>query len=78
MMAAKQNGREIPRHAVGGVHHTRGRTRLRVARAHRSPRVIGELETTLRSVPGMQRVESNVVTGSILLTHDRKPPSSSG
>jgi copper chaperone CopZ len=70
-MVAKQSGRETPRPAVGVVHHTPGRTRLRVAQAHRTPRVIGELEATLRTVPGVQRVETNVATGSILLTHDR-------
>jgi copper chaperone CopZ len=58
-------------HAVRVVHRLPHRTRLRVPKAQRDK--LSKLSSTLSAVPGVESVQVNHQTGSVLITHDPKP-----
>jgi hypothetical protein len=49
--------------------HTEKRTRLRVVSAHRTPADIKTFVDTIKKLPCVEKVETNVRTGSILISH---------
>jgi hypothetical protein len=51
------------------VHHIDGRTRLRVPSQLRNRRFFDEAEQRLRSMEGVEAIQTNSTTGSILLVH---------
>lgn len=56
------------------IHHVPGRVRISVPRIKGNPSIcsaIGEIGT---SVPGVQRIDANPVTGSVLVHYDRHDP----
>lgn len=56
------------------VHRLPHRTRIRVPRSHRTPEIMRAVRESLLSVPGVQRVEVNTTTGSLLLHHGGGAP----
>jgi Heavy metal associated domain 2 len=53
------------------VHHIVGcRIRLKVAAA--TPRLLNEIQERVLKLPGVQSVETNPITGSVLILYDRK------
>jgi len=52
------------------AHASPGRIRLKVDDIKNNPNRAGEIETTLRTVPGILSVHANPLTGSLLLTYD--------
>jgi copper chaperone CopZ len=55
------------------VHCTERRTRLRVPRKHRKPEELKEAKHAIQKVPGVESVEINPKTGSILVQHEPVP-----
>ena len=49
------------------VHHIPGRVRVRLPKSRRDPRLLGELREFVMGLGGVQQVEINPVTGSILV-----------
>ena len=50
--------------------HTPGRLRVRVHRSHRDPHVLHELASQLEDQPGIDHVDVNAGTGSVLVHYD--------
>lgn len=57
----------------GVAHHVAHRTRLRVPKSHRTPHKMDKAADALRKTPGVNHVEVNHRTGSILVHHDEHP-----
>lgn len=58
-------------HRAHVVHKIRGRVRLKLPHAKNRPVHIDSVCKTLAGMPGVDRVEANPVTGSLLLHYDR-------
>lgn len=54
-------------HGATVVHHIPGRLRVRLPRAHRHPRLLRELREFVEGLGGVEQVEINPTTGSILV-----------
>ncbi len=52
------------------VHHIPGRLRVRLPKSHRDPNVLRGLQEFVRGLGGVQHVEVNPVTGSILVHYE--------
>ena len=52
------------------THHLPHRTRLRLPKAHRKSHTMSTVKERLKKVPGVQNVEVNERTGSILVHHE--------
>jgi hypothetical protein len=52
------------------VHALRGRVRLKVAKVKGNPELARKAQEKLAAVPGIRRVETNPVTGSVLVLFD--------
>jgi hypothetical protein len=52
------------------IHSVPGRLRVRIPEAKRWPGVVAELVQRLKAVEGIGRVETNSLTGSILMFYD--------
>ena len=52
------------------VHAIPGRARVRIHSLKRNPAVARRLSERLANLPGMRRVETNVLTGTVLLLYD--------
>lgn len=57
-------------HGARVVHSLPGRTRLKLPPSHRAPHIMAETRNVLLGVAGVQRIEINPSTGSLLLHHD--------
>ncbi len=55
------------------AHHLPHRTRLRLPRGHRDAATIAKLHKTISDTKGVQSVEINSRTGSVLIHHDEDP-----
>ena len=53
------------------LHAIPGRARVRIDSLKRNPAVARRLSERLVNLPGMRRVEANVLTGTVLLVYDR-------
>jgi Heavy metal associated domain 2 len=59
---------------IGGikiVHAIPGRVRVKLSRLKENPALVREIQERLPAVQGIQRVEVNPVTGSVLVVYDR-------
>jgi Heavy metal associated domain 2 len=59
---------------IGGikiVHAIPGRVRVKISRLKENPALVREIQERLSAVRGIQRVEVNPITGSILVLYDR-------
>ena len=65
--------RTLHEHAHGVVHRSKHRTRLRVPRRYRKSTNLHEVKSELEKIPGIQSVEVNEETGSVLIHHDETP-----
>lgn len=65
---AKPNG-----HMRGITHHVPHRTRYRLASHHRNDEMIDRVKNSLAKVPGINKIEYNQRTGSLLVHHDEIP-----
>lgn len=54
------------------VHALPGRVRLKVARLKGDPALAGEAQIQLKGVPGINEIEANAITGSILIHYDKE------
>ncbi len=54
-------------HGASVVHHIPGRLRVRLPRARRDPQLLRDVQEFVQSLGGVQRVEINPATGSILV-----------
>jgi hypothetical protein len=54
------------------VHALPGRVRVKIARLKGDPALAGESQKKLGGVPGIQEIEANPVTGSVLIHYDKK------
>lgn len=52
------------------VHAIPGRVRLKISQLKGNPSLAQEAQEKLRGVPGIQRVQTNAATGSVLIFHD--------
>ncbi len=64
-LSTKTNGR-----IRGVTHHVPHRTRYRLASHHRNEETVNRLHESLKKVPGVNKVEFNDRTGSLLVHHD--------
>jgi hypothetical protein len=64
--------KKLTKEAKSVVHHTPGRTRLKVPKDHRHK--LHQLKEHLAKTPGVKSVEVNKQTGSILVHHDQDAP----
>src|SRR5579883_1353009 len=62
----------LEENAVGVVHKTARRTRLRVPRKYRRAHELQRVSRAIEVVPGVQSVEINPQTGSMLVKHEAK------
>jgi Heavy metal associated domain 2 len=53
------------------VHAIPGRVRVKMARLKENPAIAPEVQERLSAVQGIQRVEVNPITGSVLISYDR-------
>ena len=60
------------------VHLSPGRVRLRSHRLRSMPALGTKIQERLAAIPGVERVELNALTGSVLLVYDRKRLASEG
>ena len=67
-MLSKPAGQHKARARVAS--HTRGRLRVRVHRSHRDPNLLHEVAAQLEEQPGIQHVDVNADTGSVLVHYD--------
>src|SRR5919109_2247035 len=51
-------------------HHIPGRMRVKVPQAKGQPRVLQQIQHALASLPGIQQVEINPATGSVLISYE--------
>lgn len=56
----------------GVAHHTPGRTRLKISKAHRKH--LHQLKDAIEQTPGVKSVEVNHHTGSVLVHHEHNLP----
>ena len=56
------------------THFLPGRIRLKLKDLKRNPEFAEEIEETLAEVPGIEQVEANPVTGSVLIEYDPEGP----
>ncbi|MBX9689083.1 MAG: heavy-metal-associated domain-containing protein, partial [Candidatus Obscuribacterales bacterium] len=64
--------KKFSRESKSVAHHSPGRTRLKVPKAHR--RKLHEIKSAIASHPGVTSVEVNHSTGSVLVHHDHETP----
>jgi cation transport ATPase len=57
-------------HEAHVSHHIPGRMRVKVPGAKGQPRVLQQIQQSLAPMPGIQRVEVNPATGSVLIHYD--------
>jgi hypothetical protein len=57
------------------IHHVPGRLRVRMLAAKNDPAFVKSLRILLESVPAVSSVETNVITGSVLVHYDVKKTS---
>jgi hypothetical protein len=55
---------------ISVVHALPGRVRLKIPRVKENPKLAHQAQEKLSRVPGIQRVEANPVTGSLLIIYD--------
>jgi hypothetical protein len=53
------------------AHHIPGRIRIRIPAARGDPGLLEQIRTIAESVPGVESVESNVTTGSVLIHYSK-------
>jgi hypothetical protein len=52
------------------IHNTKGRLRLRASSLKANGAAARELQIELKQIPGARSVETNLLTGSVLILHD--------
>lgn len=58
------------KHKAHIAHHTHGRTRMKVPSGKGNPVVLEQFQQALAAVPGIERVETNPDTGSVIVHYD--------
>lgn len=58
------------KHKAHIAHHTHGRTRMKVPSGKGNQAVLDHFEQALSAVPGVERVETNIDTGSVIVHYD--------
>lgn len=58
------------KHKAHIAHHTHGRTRMKVPSGKGNPAVLEQFQQALAAVPGIERVETNPDTGSVIVHYD--------
>jgi hypothetical protein len=61
----------MERGGIRVVHALPGRVRVKMARLKENPVLVREVQERLSAVQGIQRVEANPITGSVLISYDR-------
>ena len=64
------SNKKLHEHSRGVVHRTKHRTRLRVPKKYRKQAELHQLKTNIEQIPGVQSVEVNDQTGSVLIHHE--------
>lgn len=59
-------------HQAKVSHHVHGRIRVKVPAGKRNAAVLKDITESLNSVPGVRRIETNVLTGSIVVQYDHR------
>jgi copper chaperone CopZ len=67
--------RKLTRECSGVKHHMPHRTRIKVPRNHRDSHKLNAVKKELENVPGVQNVEVNFRTGSVVVHHDERADS---
>ncbi len=57
----------------GVAHHMPSRTRLRIPKSYRSKDTIDGFERSLKKIPNVKSVTSNLTTGSVVIEHEEHP-----
>lgn len=58
------------KHKAHIAHHTHGRTRMKVPSGKGNQAVLDHFQQALSAVPGVERVETNIDTGSVIVHYD--------
>ena len=58
------------KHKIKIAHATRGRIRFKVRHGKGNPEVLNPVADAFRGIPGIERVDINPVTGSVVLSYD--------
>lgn len=61
------------KHPKGVSHHLPHRTRYRLPKHKRDPKLAKKIKAKMLEVPGVKDVDVNERTGSVLITHEEKP-----
>jgi copper chaperone CopZ len=64
--------RKLSKESAGIKHHMPHRTRIKVPRHHRDPDTLKTVKNKLEYIPGVQSVEVNHRTGSVVVHHDER------
>jgi hypothetical protein len=67
----KEGAEEMERGGLQVVHAIPGRIRVKMARLKENPTLVREVQERLSAVQGIQRVEANPITGSVLILYER-------
>lgn len=62
----------MPRHRVRTAHRMPGRIRLKLDGSSRKAHELEDLKRTIASMPGVDRVEANLASGSLVIHYDPK------
>jgi Heavy metal associated domain 2 len=68
--AGQPGGVPVMAHEAHVSHHIPGRMRVKVPGAKGQPRMLQQIQQALAPMPGVQRVEVNPATGSVLIYYD--------
>ena len=66
----KEGAEDMERGGIRVVHAIPGRVRVKMARLKENPALVREVQERLSAVQGIQRVEANPITGSVLILYD--------
>jgi hypothetical protein len=53
------------------VHSVPGRLRIRISSIRQEPRIADDASKAILSIPGVADVSANIITGSLVIIHDR-------
>jgi len=60
----------MSKHSIRVAHSTPGRIRLKVRHGKQDPEILNAVAESFRGIPGIERVESNPLTGTVILIYD--------
>jgi hypothetical protein len=66
----KEGAEDMEHGGIKVVHAIPGRVRVKMARLKENPALVREVQERLSAVQGIQRVEANPITGSVLILYD--------